>query len=59
MLFLLLVGLNFLTHKSPILLSSIDLNRKKIDENVLCLGSPGCCSQGSSGSRREKSLVDN
>ena len=50
---LLMVGLNFLTHKSPILLSMIDLQRKKIYEDVLCRASPGCCSRGSPGGWRE------
>ena len=46
---LILLGMNFLTHKSPILLlSMIDLQRKKFFyEDVLCRVSPGCCSRGS------------
>ena len=44
---LLMVGMNFLAYKSPILLSLIDLQRKKIfDDDVLCRASPGCCCLG-------------
>ena len=50
---LILLGMNFLTHKSPILLlSMIDLQRKKFYEHVLCRASPGCCSRGSPGGWR-------
>ena len=57
---LLMVGLNFLKHKSPILLSMIDLQRKFFFyEDVLCRASPGCCSRGSPGGWREKSLLQN
>ena len=55
---LLMVGMNFLTHKSPILLYMIDLQRKKkFDEDVPCRVSPGCCSRGSPGGLRAKSLI--
>ena len=37
------------SHKSPILMSMIDLQRKKNYEDVLCRASPGCCSRGSQG----------
>ena len=55
---LILLGMNFLTNKSPILLlSMIDLQRKIFFyEDVLCRASPGCCSRGSPGGWREKSL---
>ena len=57
---LLMVGMNFLAYKSPILLSWIDLQRKKnFDDDVLCRASPGCCSRGSSGGWREKCLLQN
>ena len=49
-----------ITHKSPILLSMIDLQRKKFFyEDVLCRASPGCCSRGSPGGWREKSPLQN
>ena len=42
---------------SPILLSMIDLQRKKkFDDDVLCRASPGCCSRGSPGGWIQKSL---
>ena len=57
---LLMVGMNFLIYKSPILLSMIDLHRKKFFyEDVLCRASPGCCSRGSPGDWREKFLLQN
>ena len=57
---LILLGMNFLTHKSPILLlSMIDLQEKNFYEDVLCRASPGCCSRGSPGGWREKSFLQN
>ena len=57
---LLMVGMTFLAHKTSRLLSYIDLQIKKnFDNNVLCRASPGCCSRGSPGGWREKSLLQN
>ena len=54
---LLMVGMNFLAYESPVLLSYKE--KKIFDDNVLCRASPGCCSRGSPGGWREKSLLQN